>query len=309
MQRITRRDFVGAGASLALSSSSGWAHSLPSGPKLAVTTDEIDDDLDVALTFLRRHGVRYCEIRKLWGKYNTSLPLARIREARSMLDDAGIQLAILDTSFFKVPLPDTSSSAGVNAVSRQWELLDRAFERAEILGTKLVRTFAFTHKRNEKPDPARYPQVYDLVRQSAERAQAAGFRLAVENVAGSYVATATQSAAMLHALPSPALGLTWDPNNSAGAGDPEPFPAGYERLDPGRIWHVHVRDYRRLNDGTVEWCGVGDGEFDHLGQMRALRRDGYEAVYSLETHFLLNGSKATASEHSLKGLLKVVQKL
>ena len=277
--------------------------------RLAVTTDEIDDDLAVALEFLGRHGLRYCEIRQLWDKYNTSLPLARVREARSMLDDAGIRLAILDTSFFKVPIPRFDTVDGAEALRDQWALLDRAFERATILGTRLIRTFGFTYKSDEMPDQSAYPRIYDLVEESAERAHSAGFRLALENVAGSYVATAAHSADLLKAVPSPGLGLTWDPNNSARAGDPEPFPAGYESLDHSRIFHVHFRDYRRLADGTVEWCGIGDGEFDHVGQMRALLRDGYQGVFSLETHYRLRGSKVEASEHSLKGLLQAVRKL
>lgn len=309
MQRISRRGFLGTSGALPISLCASLAGAGPSKVRLAVTTDEIDDDLSVALAFLGRHGLRHCEIRRLWGKYNTSLPLARIREARSMLDDAGIRLAILDTSFFKVPLPAIDTVDGAVATKKQWDLLERAFERADILGTRLIRTFAFTHGRGETPDESAYPRIYDLVEESAARARAAGFRLAVENVAGSYVATAAQSAGLLNAVRSDGLGLTWDPNNSAGAGDPEPFPSGYEMLDPSRIWHVHFRDYRRLADGTVEWCGVGDGEFDHVGQIRALLRDGYQGVFSLETHYRLDGSKSAASEHSLNGLLRAVRQL
>lgn len=276
---------------------------------LAVTTDEIDDDLRIALDFLRRHGLDYCEIRHLWGKYNTSWPVEKIRHARTLLDDAGIRLAILDTGFFKVPLPDSNSADGAKALKKQWDLLDRAFERAEVLDTRLIRTFAFTYPRNGRPDPGAYPRVFELVSESAERAQRAGFQLAVENVAGSYVETAAHSAELLAQVRSPALGLTWDPNNSARAGDDEPFPAGYESLDSSRIWHVHFRDYRRTKEGDFEWCGVGDGEFDHVGQLRALLADGYDGVVSLETHYTIQGSKAAASEHSLQGLQAAVRRV
>lgn len=302
---MTRRNFLGAGGALPVSLAAAGSTYVP----LAVTTDEIHADLGVAIEFLRRFGLRHCEIRRLWGKYNTSLPVARVKLVRSMLDDAGIKLAILDTSFFKVPLPALDSVEGAKAMTRQWDLLGRAFERADILGTRLIRTFAFTYRRGESPRKSAYPQIYELVQESAERAHAAGFRLAVENVADSYVATAVQSAALLKAVSSPGLGLTWDPSNSARAGDPDAFPSGYESLDADRIWHVHLRDYRRLDDGTLEWCGVGDGEFDNPGQIRALLGDGYEGVFSLETHFRLNGSKHAASEHSLRGLLKTVQQL
>ena len=289
------------------------ASGLPKGAappiRLAVTTDEIDDDLEVAIDFHRRHGLEHCEIRKLWGRYNTSLPIERIRHARALLDDAGIRLAILDTGFFKIPLPNGDSDGGAQALEKQWDLLERAFERADVFGTRLIRTFAFTYPRGGRPDPAAYARVFELVAESAERARRAGFRLAVENVAGSYVETAAHCAELLARVGSPALGLTWDPNNSARAGDREPFPAGYESLDSARVLHVHFRDYRRMADGDLEWCGVGDGEFDHVGQLRALLRDEYDGVVSLETHYTLDGSKAAASEHSLQGLLAAVKRV
>ena len=298
---------MGAGAMMPFSLATGLASGEGPAFRLAVTTDELGDDLAVALAFLRRYGLKYCEIRNLWDRYNTSLPLDKIRHARTMLDDAGISLAILDTGFFKVPLPAGDTPEGAKALAKQWDLLGRAFERADILGTNLIRTFAFTYRRSEIPAQGAYPRIYDLVAESAERAQSAGFRLAVENVAGSYVETSAQSADLLRSVQSTALGLTWDPNNAARAGDKEPFPAGYESLDADRILHVHFRDYRHTADGSVEWCGVGDGEFDHVGQLRAVRRDGFDGSVSLETHYTIDGSKLAASEHSLKGLLRAVE--
>ncbi len=303
MDRLTRRTFLGGSSGLLpLAAARASASSARHDFQLAVTTDEIDDDLATALAFLTRHGLRHCEIRGIWGKYNTSQPMDRIREAKSMLDDAGIRLVILDTGFFKKPLPKASE-----ALQAQWDLLDRAFERAQVLGTSLVRTFAFTYPKGGSPNAAAYPRIYELVAESAERAERAGFRLAVENVAGSYVEQARHSADLLAAVQSPALGLTWDPNNAARAGDAKPFPEGYDMLAADRIWHVHFRDYRRTQDG-VEWCGVGDGEFDHVGQLRALARDGYAGSVSLETHYTIDGSKAAASERSVRGLKKAVER-
>ena len=308
MARTSRRAFVSAGVALPACLTSALANDASSRIRLAVTTDEIDHDLGVAISLLRKHGLKHCEIRKLWGEYNTSLPIEKIRHARTMLDDAGIQLAILDTGFFKVPLPESDSEGGAKALRKQWDLLERAFERAEVFGTRLIRTFAFTYPRDGRPDPAAYPRIFELVEESAERAKRAGFRLAVENVAWSYVETAAHCAQLQAKVRSPALGLTWDPNNSAQAGE-EPFPAGYESLDSARIFHVHFRDYRRTEAGEFEWCGVGDGEFDHVGQLRALLDDGYDGVVSLETHYTIGGSKAAASEHSLKGLLAAVKRV
>lgn len=276
--------------------------------RLGVTTDEIDDDLLTAIQFLRRFGLRYAEIRNLWGSYNTELSLQKIHEARRLLDEHGIQTCILDTGFFKVDLP-AEDAAGQRVLDEQWALLERAFERARILGTDKIRIFAFQYPKGSRPDPRQYPRIAELLKEAARRAGQQKMRLALENVGRSYVATAQDSARILKAVPDPVLGLTWDPNNSAASGDPRPFPDGYRLLDPARIYHVHLRDYRHLPSGQTEWCGIGQGGFDHVGQLRALLQSEYQESLSLETHFTLEGSKARASEFSLKALLKKIEEV
>src|SRR5712692_9131643 len=252
--------------------------------RLGVTTDEIDEDVLTAARFLHEFGVHYAEVRSIWGKYNTSQPLAKVQEARQVLDGQGVKTSVLGTAFFKIPLPpDTPEGRGT--LDSQWALLDQSMERARILGTDKIRVFAFTYTdKSEKSNEKDFSRILELVREAARRAKARNFRLALENVGGSYVSTGADSARVLKAISEPALGLTWDPNN-AGASGERAFPDGYRLLDPARIIHVHLRDYGRGPDGKVEWRAVGEGEFDNLAQIRALRKDGFNGTYTLETHY------------------------
>ena len=135
MTAKTRRTF------LSLAAAAAMANALPGEQRtrfrLAVTTDEIDNDLLTAIQFLRRFGLGYAEIRNVWGKYNTSQPVEKIHEARRMLDEHGMKTAILDTGFFKIPVP-ADDADGQKVIDKQWALLDRAMERAEILGTDRI---------------------------------------------------------------------------------------------------------------------------------------------------------------------------
>ena len=280
----------------------------PADFKLAIVTDEVSNEWDVVLDFFKRFNLRYAEIRNVEGHYNTAQPLPLIREARLTLDQARIRTAALATGFFKIRLPQDNAQ-GQTILDKQWDLLDGAMQRARILGTNTIRTFAFVHPRGEQPDKSHYPRIAELLKEAARRAGERGFRLAIENVGDSYVARAEQSAWVLKAVQDPALGLTWDPNNAAASGDRLPYPEGYNMLDPARILHVHLRDYRRTADGDTEWCGIGDGEFDHGGQIRALMRDGYRGALSIETHFQLDGSKLKASQFSAKGLLEKIRQI
>ena len=281
-----------------------FASALPIGKiHLGVTTDEIDDDVAVAAEFLHEFKLQWAEVRNIWGKYNTAQPVDRVKEARAIFDKHGIHTSILGTGFFKIPLPpDTPEGRGI--LDNQWSLLDGAMERAKVLGTDKLRTFAFTHGKNEQPDERHYPRIYELVTEAARRAQKRGMRLAVENVGDSYVWSGAQASALLKHVKHDSLGLTWDPNNAGTSGE-KSFPDGYRLLDAARILHVHLRDYRKTADGKYEWCAVGDGEMDNLTQIRALLKTGYKESFTLETHYQHPLGKAHATRTSLTALLKV----
>ena len=271
--------------------------------KLGVTSDEIDDDLAVAVKFLDGFGVHYAEIRQLWGKYNTALPLEKIREARAIMDAGKIRTSVLGTAFFRGELPANDA-----ALDKEWKLLDDAMDRAEIMGTNTLRTFAFMPKKGEEPKGSDLDRIYDLEREAARRAKKRNLRLAVENLGGSYFATGADSAKLLKNIKEEAFGLTWDPNNAGESGE-KAFPDGYKLLDPARIFHVHLRDYKHTPDGKVVWTAVGEGEFDNLGQIRALLKSGYKGTFTLETHFKHPDGKAAATRVSLTALLKVVSQV
>jgi sugar phosphate isomerase/epimerase len=275
--------------------------------RLGVTTDEIDDDVEVAMKFHREFGLRWCEIRNIWGEYNTSHTLDRIQEARKLLDQYQVKLSILATGFFKIPLPPDNAE-GRAVLDNQWSLLDAAMERARIFGTDKIRTFAFTYKEGEPLDPKTYGRIYELVAESARRAKARGFRLAVENVGSSYVWTGKQAASLLDNVKASNLGLTWDPNNAGQTGEVS-YPDGYSKLDPARIFHVHLRDFRKDVTGKWEWCAVGEGIMDNAGQIRSLLRAGYRGNFTLETHYKSPKGKEHASRTSLTALLEVIAKV
>jgi sugar phosphate isomerase/epimerase len=299
--KLTRRHLLWASLATRLSALD------PAKLKLGISIDEIDDDPLVCVRFMKEFGLRYGEIRNVWGKYNTAQPVEKIKELRHIFDEHGITTSVLATGFFKVPLPP-ETPAGQQALDQQWRLLDGAMERAAVMGTKKIRTFAFTYGNHEKPDPAAYPRIYELVKEAARRAKAKGFQLAVENVNHSYVWSSTETAALLKAVPDDALGLTWDPNNAAETFE-KSFPEGFRKLDPARIINVHLRDFRKNAEGKVEWCAVGEGEMDNLGQIRALRKAGYNEAFTLETHYKSPQGKQHASRTSMNALLKLVERV
>ena len=304
MTNHSRREWLG-GAALALLA--GRLRALPlSQIKLGVTTDEIDDDVLTAARFLRQYGLGWAEVRNIWGPYNTSQPMEKIREARGIFDQNGIKVSIVDTAFFRIPLPPESAE-GQRILDEQWALLNTSLERAKAFGSEKLRVFAFMASAGGTPPDKSFVRIYELLGEAARRAKPSGIRLAVENLGAGCVATGAQAAEMLKRVKADNFGLVWDPNNAGEAGE-QSFPDGYRKLDPARIFHVHLRDYKH-QDGKVVWTAVGDGEFDNLGQIRALLKDGYKETFTLETHWRDPKGKAYSSATSLKALLKVIERV
>lgn len=296
---MLRRQFLAAPAL-------AWiARALPlSEIKLGITTDEIDDDVLTAAKFLQRYNLHWAEVRNIWGPYNTSQPMEKIREANRILDEHGIKVSIEGTGFFKIPLPPETPE-GQKILDKQWELLSTAMERAKAFGTDKIRTFTFMLARGEQKSDRAYGRIWELTREAARRAK--GFRLAVENIGGGHVSTGAEAALLFQNVKENNIGLTWDPNNAGESGE-QSFPDGYRKLDPARIFHVHLRDYKHV-DGKVVWAKVGDGEFDNLGLIRAMRKDGYKETFTLETHWRDPKGKMYSTEQSLGALLDVIAKV
>ncbi len=272
--------------------------------KLGITTDEIDDDVLKAANFLREHGLKWAEVRNIWGPYNTAQPVEKVREAAKIFDGQGIHVSILDTGFFKIPLPPETPE-GNRILDAQWKVLDAAMERAKIFGTHKLRVFTFMLAKGETPSAKSYARIDELMREAARRAR--DCQLGVENIGGGHVWSGAESGEFLKRVKEQNVGMVWDPNNAAESGE-QSYPDGYRKLDPARIFHVHLRDYKHEN-GKVVWTAVGAGEFDNVAQIRALLKDGYRETFTLETHWRDPKGKLYSTETSLAGLLKEIEKV
>src|SRR5512142_2751922 len=128
MSSFTRRDLLAGPAALLLARRLG---ALPLADlKLGITTDEIDDDVQTAARFLRDHHLKWAEVRNIWGPYNTSQPVEKVREAARIFDENGIKVSVEGTGFFKIPLPPETPE-GQKILDKQWDLLNAGMERAK----------------------------------------------------------------------------------------------------------------------------------------------------------------------------------
>jgi sugar phosphate isomerase/epimerase len=113
---------------------------------------------------------------------------------------------------------------------------------------------------------------------------------------------------LVRRVASPALRALWDPGNEAFGGRPA-FPEGYDAVKDV-LGHVHLKDAARMSDGTSRCLPIGGGSVPYAAQIAALERDGYQGLYTLETHYVPEGgTPADGTRLSLEGLRKTLASL
>lgn len=300
-----------AGAACSPQAVPGFGISLPpSSPfKLGSISDGFSQDFEKALQAMQGFGLSWVEIRHIWGKYNTDATPEEIRRVKSLLDRYHFQCSVVDSAFYKCPLPGTKPlgrEASPQLYAGQMDLLKRAMDRAHAWGCDTVRGFTFW--RVEKPQTL-FPRIAEELTKAAEVAEKEGIRLAIENEESCNAATGHEIAAVLKLAPAHNLGYNWDVGNGYMHGEVS-YPDGYNALEKNRIMNVHLKGMQ---------CGPGltnchetfpdEGQIDLVGQLRAFLRDHYAGTMSLEGEYRGPGmTREQSTERSMQGLLRVVEK-
>jgi len=214
----------------------------------------------------------------------------RIRELRNIVADEGMEIS----EFVSTPrgMADPDRATRANAV----EYFKRMLEVADGLGTRMVNSVSvhpfniefpritdrplMQEQRVEIPSGLDWKQNWvdyvDVVRQCANLCEAAGFRYALESHPYRYMANAAGMLRLLDHVPSPALGMNFDPSHLFPVGE-IPQVVIYQLGD--RVFHCHFSD----NDGTTNahWR-PGKGKIDWQAVLVALKDVGYNGVISIE---------------------------
>jgi L-ribulose-5-phosphate 3-epimerase len=269
--------------------------------RLSAITDEISQDLDVALRVCASLGVETVELRTIDGTQLVDHDAAAVRRIASAIRGGGFACAVVDTPFLK------AAPVGAGISEAEWTTLRRGLELAAELEAGTVRVFSGA--RPQPPPPtgsgarpetavAAARWAADVLARAVELASEAGVRVALEIEWECAVATRSEAADVLGAMPANGMGIVWDPGNEArltGA----PTPPDGDAAVRERIVHVHVKDA----DDRGEWTRVGTGLVDWRGELRRLADDGYAGLLSLETHYrLADGGLEAATRESATAL-------
>lgn len=244
--------------------------------KLAFITDEMTQSFAEALAFAVSHQLDGLELRSVEDTPIDRIPTATLMVWKRQLDEAGLTVPNLASSFYKCDMNDSA------AIEADWEKLERLCERADILDCQYIRGFTFF--AGEESFDAVLPRIIGLFKRPLEILARHKKTLLLEADPSVNGTNHARIARFIKALGSEHVRAIYDPGNDIY--DPlgeEPYPEGYFQIRP-YLAHIHIKDAVHTEDGP-ECVKIGSGLVDYPGLLSRLVTDKYDGYLSLETHY------------------------
>lgn len=249
--------------------------------KLGVITDEVSQDLEVAIQFAQRFGLDGLEIRSVWDRGPFEQTREDIEKIRQRSRAAGLEVCCISPPLFKCDMGDRS------AYEAHLEGLKRCIDAGHRLGTQLVRGFSFWREPGREGLEPDYERIAELYQPAVEILRAEDGVIVLEPDPSVNTPNGRTIAQLVRTIGDSRVGALWDPGNILFDEEGEtPYPDGYDALK-GMVRHLHLKDAVR-EKGQPRVVPVGEGSVDFEGQLRRLLADGYHGYLSLETHYRLD---------------------
>nr|WP_170312217.1 sugar phosphate isomerase/epimerase family protein [Paenibacillus sacheonensis] len=245
---------------------------------------------------LQQEGLRYIEVRGVWGKNVLDLTGEELRQIRAFTEERGFGISSIASPIGKYALQDDFAP--------QLESLQRAIAAAHALGTPYIRVFSYYLPENSSLDDCR-DEVLSRMKQLAEIAERNNVILILENDDHLYGAKDDRCLDILQHCASDSLRLALDPGNFVINGV-KPMSEAYPKLQ-AYASYVHVKDATSEPRQFVP-AGEGEGQLDQL--LPALRERGYDGFLSVEPHLhnymphASNPKRVVTAVRALKRLLE-----
>jgi sugar phosphate isomerase/epimerase len=239
--------------------------------QIAITTCEIDEDLETALRIGTELGIRNYELRSVWGKRTPRFSEEETTKLLTLISQYDVKVVAISPSVFR-------NKYSEDEVAESLEILNRAFDLAESLQCHKIVVFSFRRSENEAPDFI-LDKAVNVLRNAADRAKERGMDLVHEPMPELYGNTSVNLFKLIKSIDHPCFNVNWDAPNLCKAKDEQIFPYGYNLLKP-YIKHIHLKNWMPKED----WTTLDRGILNWKDILSTLKRDGYNGYLTIETH-------------------------
>ena len=243
---------------------------------LSAFADEIHPDLTVQMDELQKNGVRYIELRGVWGKNVKDLTKDEVKRIQEQLKERGFGISSIGSPIGKIGIRDDFAP--------HFDIFKRIVDTALALDSKYIRVFSFYIPENEDPKYFR-DDVMERLSRLVEYVEDIDVTLLHENEKGIYGDTGDRNLDILTAIDSPKLRAVFDPANYVQCKQ-RPYEDCFVKVKD-YIEYVHIKD-AVMETGKVVPAGAGDGDVKKV--LSELAQDGFAGFLSLEPHLQAAGA-------------------
>ncbi len=244
--------------------------------KTSVITDEISQDLQIAIELAKRFSLDAVEIRSVYDKGPFEFITEDLHSMNKQIKDAGLKVSAISAPFYKCDM-NNEEEVAAHLVG-----LENCIKAAKIFDTNMIRGFAFW--TNGKLDDC-IDKIVELYQKPIEMLKDTGITLVLESDPSVNTTNAFELSKVLDAINHPQVKALWDPGNNIYSPNFEtPYPDGYQYIKP-HMAHVHLKDAVLDEENNAIGCCFGAGLVDFKGQLQSLIDDGYDGYVVMETHY------------------------
>lgn len=274
--------------------------------KITTINDEISDDLNVTIEFLKTHGIKYVELRTVKKRNLIDYSLEEIKNIRKTLFRNGISVSAFASPLFKW-YPENSKGKAQEKVdtfgfdphlreTEKREYITKAIAIAKALGTQNIRLFSSFGSPSAKYSFAQDP----LFSFSLDEARKADVRFLLENEPPCYIHKMSDIKKIAQKFFHQNLGIWLDVANFYKIKE-QVFRKDLEELKDS-IGYFHLKDF----DEAGKYVPLGEGIINYkriISDIRDVFKDAY-IFLSIETH--IHSDPKGATKRSLWALSKLL---
>ena len=239
--------------------------------RLGIITDEVSQDFEEALQFVKKHSLECVELRSAWEKGPFDYTEDDIYKIKALSDAFKIPVTAISSPVFKCEF--SSENAKLHT-----EKFKKIVSFAKILGADKIRCFDFF--KDENITKHMIKDAYSDILKICEKE---GVTVVVESEPSTNSCSCQAVAQLVEYIGHPNLKALYDPGNNIYSTTEIPYPDGYEYLKK-HLCHIHIKD-AVIKDGKAYGARVGEGLVDYNSLFSRLKKDGYTGDVMLETHY------------------------
>jgi sugar phosphate isomerase/epimerase len=237
--------------------------------QLSIITDEMSQNIDQVIETINEFGVKFVELRKVWGKNITLFTNEELNKLKKIVNDKGMGFSMISGPFAKCLLPNSKAAISQGKsfnrnVEYNLSFFDRFLEMSNMLETPNIRIFNF-FKTGSKINDENWKLMMDTLRPFVEKAEKSGKTLLLENEHVCFADTIEHTLRFFEEMNNKAVKLNLDPGNFFSVKDsttPESYEIFYQK---GLVGHIHIKDPKfRVPFVGSKFGVVGRGKINYI---------------------------------------------